>query len=199
MPAVENLAGPVLRQGPQGINQDFHGACIPERAAAFGKGHRHRARRRHQQQQCEPGREPVRGARIPRGLLLHLGGLVGEEIRSARAHGRELLAVRADPAEPVSLRKGSRLRLHLERAGAQVHHRARVSRRRRPDIPAARRMLEQLTQDHRVWVSSEQSYLSRALGIHLASRDRLPGLRSSRATSSCSPPTASTSLSMPRS
>jgi serine/threonine protein phosphatase PrpC len=27
-------------------------------------------------------------------------------------------------------------------------------------------MLEQLTQDHRVWVSSEQSYLSRALGIH---------------------------------
>jgi len=28
------------------------------------------------------------------------------------------------------------------------------------------RMLEQLTQDHRMWVSSEQSYLSRALGIH---------------------------------
>jgi hypothetical protein len=41
------------------------------------------------------------------------------------------------------------------------------------------------TNDHRVVISSQQSYLGRALGVQSADRDRLPDVRSSRATSSC--------------
>ena len=47
-------------------------------------------------------------------------------------------------------------------------------------------VLEQLTNDHRVWVSSEQSYLSRALGIHShLDIDYRRRCAWSRATSSC--------------
>ena len=54
--------------------------------------------------------------------------------------------------------------------------------------------LEQLTNDHRLWVSQEQSYLSRALGVSAQLEHRLPvRCGSSRATCSSSPPTACTS------
>ena len=55
--------------------------------------------------------------------------------------------------------------------------------------------LEQLTEDHRVRVSSEQSYLGRALGVQTHAGDRLPGPAcGSRARCSCWPPTASTNM-----
>ena len=44
-----------------------------------------------------------------------------------------------------------------------AHH---FPHRRRPHLPHHRKGLEQLTEDHRVVVSSEQSYLGRALGVN---------------------------------
>ena len=55
--------------------------------------------------------------------------------------------------------------------------------------------LEQLTNDHRVWVSQEQSYLSRALGVNSHLEIDYQFTRLEPATSSCSPPMACTSSS----
>ena len=56
--------------------------------------------------------------------------------------------------------------------------------------------LEQLTDDHRVIVSSEQSYLGRALGINHSNRNRLPNASSSKKATSLSwRPTGFTSMS----
>jgi serine/threonine protein phosphatase PrpC len=57
-------------------------------------------------------------------------------------------------------------------------------------------MLEQLTSDHRLVVSQEESYLSRALGIDPEVDIDYRALSIGRATSSCSPPTGS--MNMPR-
>ena len=48
------------------------------------------------------------------GANRHLSRVVGENIGATRAHGREFLAVCADAAEPVSIRSGSRLRVHVQ-------------------------------------------------------------------------------------
>ncbi len=77
----------------------------------------------------------VRGS--ARRLLLHLRRLVGQEVGRARAGRDQLLAAFAHPAGPVSLRQGPRLRLHAERAGPQVDHRARLPRRRHAHLPRA--------------------------------------------------------------
>ena len=99
-------------------------------------------------------------------------------------------------AEPVPLRQGPGLRLHVERDGHQVDHRAHLPRRRRPRLPRAGKALEQLTEDHRVVVSSRAELSRPRPGHQPAARDRLSGARrSSRATSSCWRPTASTSTS----
>ena len=55
--------------------------------------------------------------------------------------------------------------------------------------------LEQLTEDHRVIVSSQQSYLGRALGINPQIEIDYRPSRSKKATSSCWRPTASMSMS----
>ena len=154
-------------KGRKETNQDFHGVLIPERAAAQPEGHRHRAGRRHQQQQGQPGRQRVGGQGLPDRLLLHVGILVGEDLGAARAGGDQFLAALADPAQPVFLRQGPRLRLHAERHGASsrppriIFHigDSRIYR-------VSGNSLEQLTNDHRVVISSEQSYLGRALGVN---------------------------------
>ena len=58
--------------------------------------------------------------------------------------------------------------------------------------------LEQLTEDHRVIVSSEQSYLSRALGINPQIEIDYQPFRSRKATSFCWRPMAFTSMSAAR-
>ena len=54
--------------------------------------------------------------------------------------------------------------------------------------------LEQLTTDHRVVISSEQTYLGRALGINPQIEIDYQMFGSRPATCSCSRPTASTSM-----
>ena len=196
---TENIGRAVFRQGPQGNQSGFSRRPDPRRAAAEPEGYRHRAGRRHQQQQCQPDRQRVGGQGLPDRLLLHLGILVGEDLGTARAGRDQFLAAFADAAQPVSLRQGQRLCLHAERHGHQVHHRACVSCRRFPRSTAlSGNTLEQLTNDHRVIISSEQSYLGRALGVNPQIEIDYQRCRSSRATCSCWRPTASTSMSAAR-
>ena len=53
--------------------------------------------------------------------------------------------------------------------------------------------LEQLTEDHRVWVSAAQSYLARAMGLDRRSSSTTARCSSMSVTSCCSPPMASAS------
>ena len=50
-------------KGRKEINQDFHGVLIPDEPLLEPEGHRHRAGRRHQQQQRQPDRQPSRRSR----------------------------------------------------------------------------------------------------------------------------------------
>jgi hypothetical protein len=67
-------------------------------------------------------------------------------------------------AQRRALRQGPRLCLHLQRAHLQGPRRAHAARGRRAHLPPAPHGLEQLTEDHRVHLSSAESYLGRALG-----------------------------------
>ena len=113
--------------------------------------------------------------RLPRRLLLHVARVVGEEVRAARADGDQLLAVFAD-ARRASIRyekdRGyvcTFSALVVKSNTAHLFHvgDARIYRLRDGT-------LEQLTEDHRLWVSQEQSYLSRALGVNSQLEHRLP-------------------------
>ena len=50
-------------KGRKETNQDFHGVLIPNEPLLEPEGHRHRAGRRDQQQQRQPGRQRVRRSR----------------------------------------------------------------------------------------------------------------------------------------
>ena len=93
--------------------------------------------------------------------------LVGEDLGAARDRGDQFLALCADAAEPARLRQGQGLCVHAERHGHQVARRAHLScRRLRGSTASPASALEQLTNDHRVVISSEESYLGRALGVN---------------------------------
>ena len=163
-------------KGRKETNQDFHGVLIPDGAAA-------------QPRRASPSRWPtasarsdvsqvasrVRGEGLPRRLLLHLGSLVGEEVRAARARRRPIPGCIRRPAQPVPLRQGPRLRLHAERAGAASRPpRICSTSATRASIASAGNALEQLTNDHRV-ASSSRAELSRPRARRQsADRDRLP-------------------------
>ncbi len=103
--------------------------------------------------------ERVGGQELPDGLLLHVGCLVGKDIGAARHLGATNSWLHAQTRRsPYRLRQGQRLCLHVERDGHQINHRAYLPCRRLAHLsrgPAMRS--EQLTEDHRIVVSSEQS------------------------------------------
>ena len=166
------------------------------RAAAQPEGNRRCPGGRHQQQRCQPDRQRIGGQEFPDGLLLHVGILVGEDVSTARLRGDELLASRANPPEPISLRQGPGLCLHVERNGHQVHHRAHFPCRRLSYLPLRR---------PRARATDRRSSGRRFIGAELSrprlwastpDRNRLPGRSSSKkATSFCWQPTAFTSMS----
>ena len=154
-------------KGRKETNQDFHGVLIPKEPLLSLKGIAIVLADGISSSERQPDRERVDGQGLPDRLLLHVGILVGEDLGAARDRGDQLLAAFADAAQPALLRQGQGLRLHPERDGHQG------ARPRTSFMSATSRIyrvagnaLEQLTDDHRVVVSSEQSYLSRALGIN---------------------------------
>ena len=59
-------------KGRKEANQDFHGACIPEEPQLGAKGIAIALADGISSSNVSQVREPVRGARVPRGLLLHV-------------------------------------------------------------------------------------------------------------------------------
>ena len=172
-------------KGRKETNQDFHGVLIPGRAAAQPEGHRHRAGGRHQQQQCQPDRRRVGGQGLSDRLLLHLGILVGADLGAARAGGDQFLAAFADARSQYSYDKDrgyvcTLSAMVIKSTTAHIFHvgDSRIYR-------VSGNSLEQLTNDHRVVISSEQSYLGRALGVNPQIEIDYQMFASRRATSSC--------------
>ena len=152
MPRAEVSLGQHSDKGRKEVNQDFHGAVHPAEPLLSVEGHRDRAGRRHRQQRREPGRQRVRRHGLPRRLLLHVGGLVGEEVGASACWRRPTPGCTAQTRQqPVPLRQGPRLRLHAERAGDQVAPpRTCSTSATRASTALHGGALEQLTQDHRV-------------------------------------------------
>ena len=156
-------------RGRKESNQDFHGALIPDRAGARPEGHCRGAGRRHRSQQGQPDRQPSRRSS---GFLTDYyctsEFLVGEDLGAAGHRRDQFLARRPDAAQRDRRRARPRqgLCLHAERDGGQGAHRALFHVGDSRVYRVAGQSLEQLTDDHRVVVSSEQSYLGRALGIN---------------------------------
>ena len=101
------------------------------------------------------------------GLLLHVRYLVGENVGAARHRGDQFLAARANPAKPISsttMTKATSAR--SARWSLNPPRRIFFMSATRASIGLWGNGLEQLTEDHRVVVSSEQSYLGRALGVN---------------------------------
>ena len=153
-------------KGRKEINQDFHGALIPEEPLLGLKGIAIVLADGISTSDVSGDRQRIGRQKLPDRLLLHVGFMVRQNVGAARHRRDELLAARADTAKPISLRQGPGLRVHAQRHGHQVDDGAHFPYRRRPHLPRRGRGLEQLTEDHRVIVSSQQSYLGRALGIN---------------------------------
>ena len=160
-----DIARPAFRQGPQGVNQDFHGACVPDEPLLSAKGIA--IALADGISRATSARSPAKSAvkSFLDGLLLHLGGVVGED--SAQ---RVLTAtnswLHAQTRKPVPLRPGPRLRLHASARWSSRPHRTPLPCRRRAHLPrctaTAWSSSPAITAS---WVSREQSYLARALGV----------------------------------
>ena len=185
-----------FRQGPQGDQSGFSWRVDPGRTAVEPQRHRRRAGGRHQQQRCQRHRQRVGGQKLSDGLLLHVGFMVGQNLGAARHRGDQFLAARADPPKPAPLRQRPGLCVHAQRLGHQVDDGAHFPYRRRAHLP--RRRASPRAADRR---SSHRRFVGAKLsgpraGRQPADRNRLsPGHMSSRATSFCWRPTASTSMS----
>jgi hypothetical protein len=153
-------------KGRKETNQDFHGVLIPDRAAAEPEGHRHRAGGRHQQQHRQPGRQRVRGQGISDRLLLHVGILVGATSaqRVLEATNSWLHAQTRRSQYSYDKDKGYVCTLSAMVIKSTTAHIFHVGDSRIYRVSG--NSLEQLTNDHRVVISSEQSYLGRALGVN---------------------------------
>ena len=200
-PAAASLARPALRQGPQGANQDFHGACIPGEPLLGVEGHRRRAGRRHQQQRGEPGRERVRG----------------QERSSRTTTARRRRGRSRSPAQRVLVATNSWLHAQTRRSqyrydkdrgyvctlqrdwSSKSAPRTSSTSATRASTACDGSALEQLTRTIASGSRDEQSYLEpRARLRRRRSRSTTTRCRSSGATCSCSRPTASTSMSSAR-
>ena len=168
---TQNLRRAVFRQGPQGNQPGFPRRLRPEEPQLSAKGIAIALADGISSSDVSQVASAVGGHRLPRGLLLHLRRLVGQDIGPARADRHQLLAAFADAAKPVPLRQGPRLRVHPQRHGHQVHDRASLSRRRHAHLPPAR---QRARAAHRATTGSgsrrSKSYLGRALGIDRSSR-----------------------------
>ena len=118
-------------------------------------------------QRGQPHRQPVGGEKLPDRLLLHVGFLVGQRRRRSAciaATNSWLHAQTRHSQYPYDNDRGYVCTLSamvIKSTTAHIFHvgDARIYR-------LAGTCLEQLTEDHRVVVSSEQSYLGRALGMN---------------------------------
>ena len=153
-------------KGRKETNQDFHGVLIPDEPLLSLKGIAIVLADGIVEQQCQPGRGRVRGQGIPDRLLLHLGILVGADLGAAGAGGDQFLAARADPQSQYSYDRDrgyvcTLSAIVIKSTTAHLFHigDCRIYR-------LSGNTLEQLTNDHRVIISSEQSYLGRALGVN---------------------------------
>ena len=180
-------------KGRKESNQDFHGACIPEEPQLSGKGI------------AIALADGISSSNVSQVASQSAVRVFLEDYyctspawsvkKSAQtsADGDQLLAVRADATEPVSLREGSRLRVHDERAGAQVHHRASVSCRRCAHLPAARRRARAAhPRSPRAGSRASRATSAARSASSRTSTSTTSRCASSRAMSSCSPPTACT-------
>ena len=154
-------------KGRKQTNQDFYGALIPEEpllglkgiAIVLADGI------------STSSVSPVASESAVKGFLTDYyctsEVMVRQNLGATRDRRDQFLAACADPPQPVSLRQGQGLCLHAERDGHQVDHGAHLPCRRFPrSIASIGHSLEQLTNDHRVVISSEQTYLGRALGMN---------------------------------
>lgn len=153
-------------KGRKETNQDFHGACVPEEpqlaakgiAVALADGISSSAVSHHASQSavrvfledyyCTSPAWTVKKSAL-RVLMAVNSWLNSQTRQSAEPYEKDLGYVCTFSA--LVLKSTS---AHLFHAGDARIHRLRDG------------TLEQLTTDHRLWVSQSQSYLSRALGIH---------------------------------
>ena len=183
-------------KGRKEANQDFHGVRRPEGAAAQPEGHRGRAGRRHQQQRGQRDRQRVRRQGFPDRLLLHLGGVVGQDLGAARDRGDQFLAARRRRgAASIRYDKDKGYVCTLSAHGHQGDApRTSSMSATRASTACVGNALEQLTNDHRV-ASRPSRAISAARSASIRRSRSTTGCGSRRATCSCSRPTACTSMS----
>ena len=153
-------------KGRKETNQDFHGVLIPDEPLLSLKGIAVVLADGISSSERQPGRQRVGGQGLPDRLLLHLGILVGEDLGAARARRDQLLAACADARSQYAYDKDrgyvcTLSAMVIKSTTAHIFHvgDSRIYR-------VSGNALEQLTDDHRVVVSSQQSYLGRALGVN---------------------------------
>ena len=110
-------------KGRKEINQDFHGALIPEEPLLSLKGIAIVAGGRYQHQRRQRDCQRIGGQKLSDRLLLHVEFMVRQNVGSARHRGDKFLAARADPAKPVPLRQRQGLRVYAERAWSSSRRR----------------------------------------------------------------------------
>ena len=153
-------------KGRKETNQDFHGVLIPGEPLLSLKGIAVVLADGISSSNVSRVASEFGGQGISHRLLLHVGILVGADLGAARAGCDQFLAAFPDAAQPILLRQGQGIRLHAECHGPQVDHRAIFHVGDSRIYRLSGNSLEQLTNDHRVVISSEQSYLGRALGAN---------------------------------
>ena len=127
------------------------------------QGHRRGNRRRHRPARSARIASRCGGQKLPDRLLLHLGHLDGQDLGPACHRGHQRLAPCANQASRQhDLDRGYVCTLSVLVLKSRSAHLFHVGDRRIYRVVG--QTLEQLTEDHRVVVSSRENYLGRALG-----------------------------------
>ena len=153
-------------KGRKETNQDFHGVLIPDEPLLSLKGIAIVLADGISSSSVSRVASEVGGQGISDRLLLHLGILVGADLGAARAGGDQFLAAFADRRSQYAYDKdrGYVCTLSAMVIKSTTAHLFHVGDSRIYRLSG--NTLEQLTNDHRVVISSQQSYLGRALGVN---------------------------------
>jgi serine/threonine protein phosphatase PrpC len=149
--------GPAFRQaGRKAINQDFHGVGHPTSLAARRQGLAIALADGISSSAVSHVASAVCRQRVSGRLLLHLGGVVGAACGAARSQRHQLLAARADPAQRRTVTtKNVVTSAPSAPWSSRAAQRPPLPCRRCAHLPPARpKRWTQLTEDHRVRVSS---------------------------------------------
>ncbi len=125
-------------KGRKAINQDFHGALIPEEPLLSLKGIAVVLGDGISTSNVSQHRERVDGQRLPHRLLLHVRILVGEDLGASRHRGDQLLAARGNPAQPARLRSATRATSARSARWSSRRRCAHLPRRRLAHLPRHR-------------------------------------------------------------